>query len=114
MNIVNWNSNVNTKFYAYNSVPKENVRESTYASGRVTAILQNTRFVHKITCSLRLKVADELPAFWTWYENTLGGRAGAFTCSALGSSYYRFTSEPSEENTDRLYRELKLEIEEVY
>lgn len=114
MTVTEWSSSVNTKFYAYSKVPKDNFNSSEFASGRTVYTLKNTRFVNSIKCSLALdKKSGEYEAFWNWYTVTLGGPTGVFTCSALGTSYYRFTSTPSATETQTKAK-LDLEIEEVY
>lgn len=109
-----WCSSVNTKFFALTNSYDENTISSEYASGRKTVILKNTRFPKTIKCSLSLNVkSGEYNAFWTWYTDVLGGLAGTFTCTALGSKFYRFKSVPSE-SAGLLARKIEMEIEEVY
>lgn len=114
MIVVAWNNEVNTKFFAYNDQPKDNSRITENLSGRTVGFNINTRNVMTIKCSLRLEVKIELPKFWEWFNDVLGGCSGAFTCPALGNKNYRFTSVPSPNDTDLQYRELNMEIEEVY
>lgn len=115
MTVVPWPDEVNTQFYAYSSKPKDNVKSSDMMSGRVVAFQLNTRALFQVTCSLRLSIkTGELARFWNWYNDELGGTAGAFTCAALGDKHYRFTDIPDPADTEQLYRELSLSIEEVY
>lgn len=114
MIFTNWKSGVNTKFYALSRQPKANTELTEYSSGRVVAWQKNTKKQFAISCSLMLRVEDELPLFWSWFNDELGQTAGAFKCEALGDKYYRFTSVPSPSDTDTVYRVLNLEIEEVY
>lgn len=111
---VNWNSNVNTKFFAFSDKPKDNVELTEYLSGRTVGYQRNTKKIMTFSCSLSLRVKDELPAFWNWFNDELGQTAGAFYCPALGSKLYRFVSVPSPSDTTRTKRTLTMEIEEVY
>ena len=72
---VEWPQTVNKKFYSVSRSPKPNVKLTEFESGRTTGILQNTRFVFNVNCSLTLKCKNELPAFWKWYTESLGGCA---------------------------------------
>lgn len=116
---VNWNSNVNTNFYAYNTKPKNNITITENLSGRAVGYQANTKNIMVIKCSLRLSI-QELNIFWSWFNDTLNQMAGSFYCSALDNALgktnqlYRFTSIPEPEDTDLNYRDLSLEIEEVY
>lgn len=112
MTYTSWPQNVNTKFYAHVETPKDNTIETEYSSGRKAVFLANTRFLHEITCKLSV-TKTELTTFWTWYTNALGGKAGVFTCSSLGTGYYRFTDTPKL-SEGQLIRTLELSIEEVY
>lgn len=114
MTLVNWPSTVNTKFYAFNEQPKDNTVITENLSGRIVGKQVNTRNIMTYACSLHLERKTELVAFWEWYNDTLGGLSGAFLCSALGDKQYRFTSVPSPQDTNQKYRELSLNIEEVY
>lgn len=113
MILSNWPNGVNSKFYSYSDKPKSNTETIEYKSGRVVTWQKNTKKTKEIKCKLCLKIADELPLFWAWFNDTLGQTAGAFTCSALGSSYYRFTNTPEPEDTDTTTRVLNIELEEV-
>lgn len=113
MTVTEWSAEVNTRFFAFSERPKGNTKETEYASGRVTAYNTNTRAVMTFSCSLQLTKA-ELSAFWKWYNDELGGRAGAFTCAALGDRHYRFSDIPEPQDTNQLYRVLSMDIEEVY
>lgn len=113
MILSNWPQGVNDKFYSLSRKPKENTEAQEYTSGRVISWQRNTKKQFTINCKIMLRVADELPTFWAWFNDVLGQTAGAFTCSALGSNYYRFISIPDPEDTDTTYRVLTLELEEV-
>lgn len=108
-----WPTTVNNRFFAYNEKPKDNVVLSEYISGRVVGYQRNTKKLKTIKCSIKLRIKDELPLFWTWFNDTLGQTAGAFSCAALGNGLYRFTAIPEPANTDLKYRVLTLELEEV-
>lgn len=114
MTVTTWPANVNKKFYAFNSHPKDNAIVTENISGRTVGYNANTRNVFVIDCSITLKVKTELPTFWNWFTSELGGLTGGFICDALGDKVYRFVSVPSPSDTDLQYRELNLEIEEVY
>lgn len=107
-----WPSGVNTKFFSYSSSPKENTETSEFISGRTVSWQKNTKKTNNIECKIMLSVGTELNTFWTWFNDTLGQTAIPFTCSALGSSYYRFTALPNEDDTDQAYKTLTLSIEE--
>lgn len=114
MNVVKWPEQVNKKFYALSKVPEDNFISTEFASGRKTVILKNTRFVNHIKCSVTVgKKNGEYEQFWNWFTVSLGGCAGAFTCSALGNGYYRFSSTPKTTETQTTAR-LDFEIEELY
>lgn len=114
MTVVNWPTSVNKKFYAFTKTPADNFISSEFASGRKTVILKNTRFVNNIKCSLTVsKKSGEYEAFWNWFTLTLGGLSGVFSCSALGSSYYRFSATPNATETQTTAK-LDFEIEEIY
>lgn len=109
-----WPTAVNTNFYALTESYNDNTSSTEYASGRKAVSLRNTRFVKTTECSLSLNVkSGEYSAFWTWYKDTLGGLSGAFTCTKIGSGYYRFKSTPSA-GKGQLFRTLEIKIEEVY
>lgn len=115
MTPIAWSPYVNSKFYAYNDKPVDNVVMSEFISGRKTGHQINTKAVREINCSIRLDIhGGELESFWQWYNYELGQMAGQFTCSALGDKVYRFTQTPEPQDTDLNTRELKLSIEEVY
>lgn len=123
MVVVDWPENVNAKFFAYNEKPKNNIELTEMASGRVVGRKLNTRNIMTFSCSLYLKRKTELKAFWKWYNDTLGGTAGAFRSVALDKAqglssdevrYYRFSELPEPQDTNQLYRVISLQIEEVY
>lgn len=113
MIIKSWPQGVNDRFYAFNKTPKDNTQVTEYLSGRVAGRLINSRHLFKISASLRLRVADELPAFWEWYTEELGALSCGFTCPHLEGKY-RFTATPQENDTGRVYRNISVELEEVY
>ncbi len=114
MTYTSWPSAVNTGFYALTESYDDNSSTTEYASGRKAVTLRNTRFTKTIACSVSLDVkSGEYSAFWTWYKDTLGGLSGAFTCTKIGSGYYRFKSVPSA-GKGQLFRTVEMEIEEVY
>lgn len=109
-----WSANVNKRFFGLNEKPKENTRVTEFMSGRTVGEQINTRAVMQYSCSLLLAVPDELNNFWAWFNDELGALAGVFTCDAIGDGQYRFVSTPEPQDTSRVWRELSLEIEEVY
>ena len=111
---VTWPDSVNDKFYGFSDKPVDNYVMSENISGRVVGYKRNSSNLFEFTCNLKLDMPTELNAFWNWFNNTLGGLTGKFTCSALGNKVYRFTSIPEPGNTDRKFRLLSLEIAEVY
>ena len=111
---VNWSPNVNKKFFGYNGQPIDNYVVNENLSGRIVGYKRNSSDLFKFSCSIKLSMPEELSAFWVWFTSTLGGLTGTFTCDALGTKTYRFSDIPSPQNTDRTYRILTLEIEEVY
>lgn len=108
-----WLNTINQKFFNLNEQVKANTTDTEYTSGRVVTFQRNTKKQMVLTCKIMFTVDTELPLFWAWFNDVLGQTAGAFTCSALGNKYYRFTSIPSPEDTNRNYRVLNLELEEV-
>lgn len=111
---VSWSNKVNQKFYGVEESLQDNSTSSEYTSGRKAVFLKNSRFVKEYTCKLSLNVkSGEYKEFLNWFTDTLGGLSNAFTCSALGSGYYRFKSTPTF-SVGQLFKEASLEIEEVY
>lgn len=109
-----WCDSVNTRFFKVSNSYDDNSVSTGYASGRKAVFLKNTRFQKTTKCSLSLSMKNgEYSAFWTWYTDVLGGTAGAFTCPALGSGFFRFKSAPSE-SAGLLRRTIEMEIEEAY
>lgn len=113
MILTNWPSAVNSNFFGMSSKPLENTENTSYISGRVVAWQRNTKKKFNYSCKLMLDVDTEVSAFWNWFNDTLGQTAGAFTCAALGNSFYRFNSIPDLEDTDRNKTILTLDIVEV-
>ena len=113
MTIVQWPSNIPSNFFSGNDQPKANTETTTFLSGRQVSWQINTKKLMTYKVKLRLTKA-KLALFWTWFNDTLGQNANAFTCSALGSGTYRFVSVPQPEHTDQTKRTLAMEIEEVY
>lgn len=108
-----WPYGVNTRFFAKNEKPINNVVINEYMSGRKVGYQLNTKGAMSINCSLLLNVDTELETFWDWYNNELCGTAGSFKCTALGSKVYRFAAIPEPSDTDNAFRRIDLEIEEV-
>lgn len=106
-------SNINSRFYAFNDKPRDNVELTEFISGRIVGYQRNTKKQMEFNCKIKLSVKKELPLFWTWFNDVLGQTAGAFTCSAIGSGTYRFTAVPEPEDTDLQYRVLNLSIQEL-
>jgi hypothetical protein len=113
MTIVQWPSNIPSNFFSGNDQPKANTETTTFLSGRQVSWQINTKKLMTYKVKLRLTKA-KLALFWTWFNDTLGQNANAFTCSALGSGTYRFVTVPQPEDTDQTRRTLAMEIEEVY
>lgn len=113
MIVVNWPSNVNTRFFSYSEKPKNNTEIIEFSSGRVVAYEKNTKALKQVSCKLMLDVKSELPTFWAWFNDVLGQSANVFSCEALGESYYRFISVPEPDDTDTVTRTLNLELEEI-
>lgn len=107
-----WPNGCNTKFFAFNSKPKDNVQLTEFISGRVVGYRKNTKAQMQIKCQVRFS-KNELATFWSWFNDTIGQTSGAWLCSALGTGYYRFISVPEPQDTEQKYRILSLEIEEV-
>lgn len=112
MTVHTWPPTVNSKFFSGNDQPKANTEEISYLSGRRVAWQINTKKLMQYKLKLYV-TKTELATFWTWFNDTLGQTAGAFTCSGLGQGTYRFMSVPSPEDTDQTGRVLSMEIEEV-
>lgn len=114
MTTTNWPTNVNTDFYSYTKAPIDDTVETEFIGGRKVVFSKNTRRRHSINVSVSLDIpSGEYDRFWTWFD-AMGGKAGVFTCPALGSAYYRFMDIPSEDGTSMKSRTLTLSIEEVY
>ena len=112
MTTVSWPENIPTKFFSGNDKPKENTQTTSFLSGRQVSWRTNTK--NLMTYKVRLELTHaELALFWTWFNDTLGQNANAFTCSALGDSVYKFISVPEPQDTDQRTRVLAMEIEEV-
>lgn len=125
MIVVDWPEGVNNKFYGFNERPKDNIELTEMASGRVVGRKLNTRAIMTFSCSLFLEKRTEMRAFWKWYNDELGGTAGAFKCRALDTEqgldvengefrHYRFTETPEPQDTGQQYRAISMTIEEVY
>ena len=113
MNVVQWPSNIPTKFFSGNDQPKPNTETTSFMSGRQVSWQINTKKL--MTYKMKLKLTkSQLADFWTWFNDTLGQNANAFTCSAIGIGTYRFVSIPSPEDTKQTSRVLSMEIEEVF
>ncbi len=113
MNVVAWPQTIPTKFFSGNDQPKPNTETTSFMSGRQVSWQINTKKI--MTYKLRLKLTKtQLADFWTWFNDTLGQNANAFTCSAIGNGTYRFVSIPSPDDTNQTSRVLTMEIEEVF
>lgn len=114
MTVVSWSSSVNQRFFSFNKQPLENTKEFSSTSGRKVSYLINTKAVMQYSFSLKLRSRTEEETFWEWYNNALGGTAGVFTCGALGSGYFRFSSIPMPADTDQIGRVLTMQVEDVF
>ena len=113
MNVVAWPQTIPTKFFSGNDQPKANTETTSFLSGRQVSWQINTKKI--MTYKMRLKLTKtQLDDFWTWFNDTLGQNANAFTCSAIGNGTYRFVSIPSPDDTNQTSRVLTMEIEEVF
>ena len=112
MTVYSWPQNVNSKFFSGNDQPVGNTEEVTYLSGRRVSWQINTKKIMSYKLKLSL-TKTELGYFWTWFNDTIGQKAGAFPCAGLGNGVYRFKSIPSPEDTNQTTRVLSMEIEEV-
>jgi hypothetical protein len=113
MNVVAWPQTIPTKFFSGNDQPKANTETTSFLSGRQVSWQINTKKI--MTYKMRLKLTKtQLADFWTWFNDTLGQNANAFTCSAIGNGTYRFVSIPSPDDTNQTSRVLTMEIEEVF
>lgn len=108
-----WPNECNSKFFSFNSKPKDNVLTTEFISGRTVGFLKNSKNIMTISCSIRFDKTEQ-DIFWNWFNDDLGQTAGAFICPALGDKYYKFTSIPEPEDTNQRFRVLKLEIKEIY
>lgn len=104
---------INDKFYAFNSKPKENTTVTEFMSGRRIGNQINSRNIMTINCSIRF-TKEELNTFWNWFNDELGQLSGVFSCAALGNKNYQFVEIPEPQDTDQMFRKLSLVIEEVY
>lgn len=113
MNVVEWPSYINDRFFSGNDQPKANTETTSFLSGRQVSWQKNTKKI--MTYKLKLKLSKtELASFWTWFNDVLGQNANAFTCTGLGNGVYRFVSVPSPDDTNQKSRVLSMEIEEVF
>lgn len=114
MQAVNWPAGVNSKFYGLKETPDDNAVITEYSDGRKAVVLRGTRWLRKISVNVCLDIREgETEAFWKWYQDTLGGMAGAFKCDALGEgTVWRFTSTPSDGGGIPC-KEYSLELEEA-
>lgn len=113
MNVYAWPSNIPSNFFSGNDQPKKNTESTTFLSGRQVSWQINTKKIMTYKLKLRITKA-QLALFWTWFNDTLGQTVNAFTCSALGTGTYKFSSIPSPDDTDQAKRTLSMEIEEVF
>lgn len=108
-----WPTTINQKFYAFQENPKENVELSENLSGRIIGHKINSKSIMQYSFTIKF-TKSELGAFWAWFNNILGQTSGAFTCSALGSGFFRFTEIPSPEDTNQTYREISCKVEQFF
>lgn len=113
MEIIDWDENINTKFYSFSKKPVENTKMTEFMSGRRIGSQINTKKLMFFTCKLRLTKAEE-DLFWTWFNDELGQTVNCFTCPALSSNYLQFVSIPEPDGTDQKWTTLNLEIQEVF
>lgn len=112
MTISTWPEDINNSFFSFQKQPKENTVVSDFSSGRVSGYKKNSRQQFIYTLSVRFSKEEEA-LFWEWFEE-IGTILGAFSCSALGTGYFRFVSIPSPQDTDQTHTTLELEIEDLY
>lgn len=113
MTVVAWPDTIPSRFYSGNDQPKPNTETTSFLSGRQVSWQINTKKIMTYKLKLQLTKA-QLALFWTWFNDTLGQNANAFTCAALGTGTYRFVSIPSPDDTKQKSRVLSMEIEEVF
>ena len=70
------------KLYVVQTGYVDNAIKTEYDSGRVVMIQKNSKNKRRYNVSYAATKAQET-AFLNWYENTLGGNAGTFTCTSL-------------------------------
>ena len=70
------------KLYGVQTGFVDNAIKTEYDSGRVVMIQKNSRNKRRYNVSYAATKTQET-AFFNWYENTLGGNAGTFTCTSL-------------------------------
>lgn len=70
------------KLYGVQTGYIDNAIKTEYDSGRVIMIQRNSRNKRRYNVSYAATKTQET-AFFNWYENTLGGNAGTFTCTSL-------------------------------
>lgn len=105
----------NLNFYEGTNGLKQNSITVQNLSGRSVTWMANDKFLETKELKLRLENTsdnNEYTRFKEWFKS-IGGCAGTFRCSALGSNLWRFVSVPSEDNGQK-YKELSISIEQVY
>lgn len=112
MILSSWPSNLPEKFYGLKNGFKDNAVVNEYMSGRVNGFVKNSRAIMTKTLYIRLTKSEQT-IFWNWF-NSIGGVLASWSCSAIGTAYYRFVSVPTQEDTDQKTNVFKLELEEVY
>lgn len=114
MTTVAWSNNVNANFFDVKEGLKDNLKKTTYLSGRNTAYLNNEKFIKQMTASLDLIDTDENPeyaTFMNWYTSELIGGVNCFTCPSLAGKW-KFIDNPSEERKAP-HRILTISLEQV-
>lgn len=102
------------KLYGVQTGYVDNAIKSEYDSGRVVAIQKNGRNRRRYNVSYAATKTQET-AFFNWYENTLGGNAGTFTCASLRDNgqtqEYRIEGTPT--SSGQNIREINMQWVEV-
>jgi len=70
------------KLYGVQTGYEDNAITTAFDSGRTVSVQRNSRNRRRYSVSYAATKAQET-AFFNWYENTLGGNAGTFTCTSL-------------------------------
>lgn len=114
-----WPEDVNTDFYSGVNGWKDNTVTTEFLSGRTISHKANEKFLKTKELKLNLKNSgpgSEYEIFNQWITETLGGPAGIFHCAALDTAeqlYWKLQEMPTE-NNGQLFKEITLNIEQVY